>query len=255
MIISNKTAIIITGGASGMGFATAEWFAKKGAKVAIFDMNIELAKAMAKKIDAFAFECDVRSSESVEHAIAAAKEVHGPARVGISCAGIAPAARIVGKNGPMPLEDFRRVIEINLIGTFNVMRLIAANMTTLDPVTESGERGVIINTASVAAYEGQIGQSAYSASKGGVVSMGLPSAREFAQFGIRVNTIAPGIIGTPMMKAMPQEVQDSLAASVPFPKRLGYPQEYARLAEHIVENELINGTVIRLDGAIRMAPK
>lgn len=255
MIINEKTTVVITGGASGMGFATAEWFAKKGAKIAIFDTNIEQAKIMAQKIGALAVECDVRSSESVEHAIAAARAAHGPARVGISCAGVAPAARIVGKNGPMPLEDFKRVIEINLIGTFNVMRLLAADMTILDPLTESGERGIIINTASVAAYEGQIGQAAYSASKGGVVSMGLPSAREFAQFGIRVNTIAPGIIGTPMMKAMPQEVQDSLAASVPFPKRLGNPEEYARLAEHIVENELINGTVIRLDGAIRMAPK
>jgi NAD(P)-dependent dehydrogenase (short-subunit alcohol dehydrogenase family) len=161
----------------------------------------------------------------------------------------------VGKNGPMPLDDFKRVIEINLIGTFNVMRLLAADMASLEPVTESGERGVIINTASVAAYEGQIGQAAYSASKGGVVALGLPAAREFAQFGIRVNTIAPGIIGTPMMSAMPQAVQDSLAASIPFPKRLGNPEEYARLAEHIVENEFINGTVIRLDGAIRMAPK
>ncbi len=255
MIINENTTVVITGGASGMGFATAEWFTKKGAKVAIFDNNMDQATMMAEKIGALACECDVRSSESVEKAIAIARESHGPARVGISCAGIAPAGRIVGKNGPMPLDDFKRVIDINLIGTFNVMRLLAADMIPLDPVTDSGERGVIINTASVAAYEGQIGQAAYSASKGGVVSMGLPAARELAQFGIRVNTIAPGIIGTPMMQAMPQEVQDSLAASVPFPKRLGYPQEYARLAEHIVENELINGTVIRLDGAIRMAPK
>jgi NAD(P)-dependent dehydrogenase (short-subunit alcohol dehydrogenase family) len=255
MIIDGNLVVVVTGGASGMGFASAEWFAKKGAKVALFDTNIEQAQTMAKKIGAIAFECDVRSAESVEKAIASAREINGPARVGINCAGIAPAGRIVGKNGPMPLENFKRVIEINLIGTFNVMRLLAADMTTLEPVTESGERGVIINTASVAAYEGQIGQAAYSASKGGVVSMGLPSAREFAQFGIRVNTIAPGIIGTPMMTAMPQAVQDSLAASIPFPKRLGYPEEYARLAGHIVENELINGAVIRLDGAIRMAPK
>ncbi len=255
MIINEKTTVVITGGASGMGFASAEWFAKKGAKVAILDNNYEQAKIAAKKIGALAFECDVRSGESVENAITTARNEHGPARVGINCAGIAPAGRIVGKNGPMALEDFKRVIEINLIGTFNVMRLLAADMIPLESVTASGERGVIINTASVAAYEGQIGQSAYSASKGGVVSLGLPAAREFAQFGIRVNTIAPGIIGTPMMQAMPQEVQDSLAASIPFPKRLGYPEEYARLAEHIVENELINGTVIRLDGAIRMSPK
>lgn len=255
MIINDKTTVVITGGASGMGLATAEWFAKKGAKVAIFDNNFKQAKSVAQKIGALAFECDVRSSESVENAIAAARREQGVARVGINCAGICPAARVVGKNGPMPLDDFKRVIEINLIGTFNVMRLLAADMTSLEPVTESGERGVIINTASVAAYEGQIGQAAYSASKGGVVALGLPAARELAQFGIRVNTIAPGIIGTPMMSAMPEAVQDSLAASIPFPKRLGNPEEYARLAEHIVENEFINGTVIRLDGAIRMAPK
>lgn len=255
MIINEKTTVIITGAASGMGFATAEWFAKKGAKVAILDNNYEQAKLAAEKIGAIAFECDVRSAESVENAVAKAKEEQGSARIGISCAGIAPAGRIVGKNGPMPLENFKQVIDINLIGTFNVMRLLAADMIHLEPLTESGERGVIINTASVAAYEGQIGQAAYSASKGGVVAMGLPAARELAQFGIRVNTIAPGIIGTPMLRAMPQEVQDSLAASVPFPKRLGHPEEYARLAEHIVENEMINGTVIRLDGAIRMAPK
>lgn len=255
MIINEKIAVVITGGASGMGFATAEWFVKKGAKVTIFDTNYEKAKNMAQKIGAFALECDVRSSESVEKAIATAREKQGPARVGINCAGICPAARVVGKNGPMPLDDFKHVIDINLIGTFNVMRLLAADMTSLDPITDSGERGVIINTASIAAYEGQIGQAAYSASKGGVVAMGLPIARELAQFGIRVNTIAPGIIGTPMVSAMPQDVQDSLAASIPFPKRLGQPEEYARLAEHIVENEFINGTVIRLDGAIRMTPK
>lgn len=255
MIINNQTTVVITGGASGMGFATAEWFAKKYAKVAIFDTNYEQAQLVAEKIGALAFECDVRDAESVEKAIAGARNKQGPARIGISCAGICPAGRVVGKNGPMPLEDFKRVIDINLIGTFNVMRLLAADMIPLDPLTESGERGVIINTASVAAYEGQIGQTAYSASKGGVVSMALPAARELAQFGIRVNTIAPGIIATPMIRKMPQEVQDSLAASIPFPKRLGHPQEYAKLVGHIVENEMINAEVIRLDGAIRMAAK
>lgn len=255
MIINHQTTVVITGGASGMGFATAKWFAEKGAKVAILDNNYEQAKIAAEQIGAIAFECDVRDAQSVEQAVAAAKAQQGPARVGISCAGICPAARVVGKNGPMGLEDFKRVIDINLVGTFNVLRLLAADMIPLESVTESGERGVIINTASVAAYEGQIGQAAYSASKGGVVSMALPIARELAQFGIRVNTIAPGIIGTPMIKAMPQEVQDSLAASIPFPKRLGHPEEYARLAGHIVENEMINAEIIRLDGAIRMAPK
>lgn len=255
MIINEKTTVVITGGASGMGLATARWFAKKGAKVAILDNNYTQAKIAAEKIGALAIECDVSHADSLEAAIAKARTHHGAARVGISCAGICPAARVVGKNGPMPLEDFKRVININLVGTFNLMRLLANNMIPLEPVTKSGERGVIINTASVAAYEGQIGQTAYSASKGGVVSMGLPAARELAQFGIRVNTIAPGIIGTPMILAMPQPVQDSLAASIPFPKRLGNPDEYARLVGHIVQNEMINGTVIRLDGAIRMAPK
>jgi len=255
MNITSKTTVVITGGASGMGLATVEWFAQKGAKIAILDSNIALAQEVASRVGAIAFECDVRDAYSVEQAIAQAREAHGSARIGVSCAGICPASRIVGKTGPMPLEDFKRVIDINLVGTFNVMRLLSADMIPLDPVTESGERGVIINTASVAAYEGQIGQTAYSASKGGVISMALPAARELAQFGIRVNTIAPGIMGTPMVTAMPQAVQDSLAASVPFPKRLGHPEEFARLVGHIVENEMINAEVIRLDGAIRMAPR
>jgi len=255
MKIDSSIAAVVTGGASGMGAAAAEWLTQKGVKVAILDNQYEAAKAFADKIGALAFACDVRDTDSVESSIAKAKKALGPARIGINCAGIAPAARIVGKNGPMPLDAFRKVIDINLIGSFNVMRILAANMTTLEPVTASGERGVIINTASIAAYEGQIGQAAYSASKGGVVAMTLPAAREFAQFGIRVNTIAPGIIGTPMMRSMPQDIQDSLASSIPFPKRMGYPEEFAMLAAHIIENEMINGSVIRLDGALRMPPK
>jgi NAD(P)-dependent dehydrogenase (short-subunit alcohol dehydrogenase family) len=190
----------------------------------------------------------------MESAVARISGELGVARLLVNCAGIAPAARIVGRDGPMDLDAFRKVIEVNLIGTFNSMRCAAAAMMALDPVTESGERGVIVSTASVAAFEGQIGQAAYSASKGGVVGLTLPAAREFSKFGIRVVTIAPGLIGTPMLLGMPREVQDSLAASVPFPKRFGDPEEYARLVEHIATNEMLNGEVIRLDGAIRMQP-
>lgn len=248
-------AVIISGAASGMGAATARHFAKLGAKVALLDVNYEAAHAVAQEIRGYAIACDVTSGEQIEQAVQAAYEVNGPVRICVSCAGIAPAKRIVGREGPMPLADFNKVIAINLIGTFNLLRCAAAQMMQQAAVNETGERGVIINTASVAAYEGQIGQAAYSASKGGVVAMTLPAAREFAQFGIRVNTIAPGLIATPMLLGMPQEVQDSLAASVPFPKRLGRPEEFAALAAHIVANEMINGEVIRLDGAIRMQPK
>jgi NAD(P)-dependent dehydrogenase (short-subunit alcohol dehydrogenase family) len=198
--------------------------------------------------------CDVADAASMESAVARISGELGVARLLVNCAGIAPAARIVGRDGPMDLDAFRKVIEVNLIGTFNSMRCAAAAMMALDPVTESGERGVIVSTASVAAFEGQIGQAAYSASKGGVVGLTLPAAREFSKFGIRVVTIAPGLIGTPMLLGMPREVQDSLAASVPFPKRFGDPEEYARLVEHIATNEMLNGEVIRLDGAIRMQP-
>ena len=256
MKITSDISVVVTGGASGMGFTVASLFATLGAKVAIFDNNIDAARHKACLFpNMLAFECDVRYDTSVQAAIKAAKEVQGTARIVINCAGIAPAGRVVGKEGPLPLEAFQKVIDINLVGSFNVMRLLAAHIIPLEPVTDSGERGVIINTASVAAYEGQIGQAAYSASKGGIVAMTLPVARELAQFGIRVNTIAPGIIETPMMTAMPQAVQDSLAAAIPFPKRLGHPEEYAQLVKHIVENEFINGTVIRLDGGLRMAPK
>jgi NAD(P)-dependent dehydrogenase (short-subunit alcohol dehydrogenase family) len=250
----NGHAALVTGGGSGLGRATAERLAALGAKVALLDINGDAVKAAAEKIGGVGIACDVTSADNMAAAIAEARAKNGPARILVSCAGIGPAQRIVGRDGPQPLDDFARVISINLIGTFNAMRLAAADMQPLDPL-DDGERGVIISTASVAAYDGQIGQAAYSASKGGVVAMTLPAAREFAQFGIRVMTIAPGIFSTPMMAGMPQQVQDSLAASIPFPKVLGKPEQYADLALHIVQNHYLNGEVIRLDGAIRMAPK
>ena len=247
-------AALVTGGASGLGAATARALARAGAKVAVLDVNADAAAAVAKEIGGLAVACDVADAKSAEAAVAKAKSAHGAARVLINCAGIGPAQRIVGREGPMPLEAFKRVIDINLIGSFNLMRLAAADMSALPPL-EDGERGVIISTASVAAYEGQIGQAAYSASKGGIVALTLPAAREFARSGIRVNAIAPGLFQTPMMAGLPQAAQDSLAASVPFPPRLGRPEEYARLAMDIIANPMINGATIRLDGALRMAPR
>jgi NAD(P)-dependent dehydrogenase (short-subunit alcohol dehydrogenase family) len=228
--------------------------ATAGAKVTLLDVNMQAANAVAKEIGGIAISCDVSDAGSAENAIAAAREAQGPARVLVNCAGIGPAERIVSRNGPMPLENFRRVIEINLIGTFNLTRLAAADMVGLEPM-EDNERGVIISTASVAAFEGQIGQAAYSASKGGVHALTIVGAREFARSGIRVNTIAPGLFRTPMLLGMPQEVQDSLAASVPYPSRFGLPEEYAKLAISILDNVMLNGETIRLDGAIRMAPR
>jgi NAD(P)-dependent dehydrogenase (short-subunit alcohol dehydrogenase family) len=247
-------AAIVTGGASGLGAATARALAAAGAKVAVLDINKAAAETVAKEIGGIAVACDVADSSSAVAAIKAASDTHGPARVLVNCAGIGPAKRIVGRDGPMPLEDYERVIKINLIGTFNMMRLAAAAMQPLAPFAD-GERGVIVSTASVAAFEGQIGQSAYSSSKGGVAALTLPAAREFAQWGVRVLAIAPGIFGTPMLKALPQEAQDSLGASVPFPKRLGEPAEFAALVLHIVGNGYLNGEVIRIDGALRMAPR
>jgi NAD(P)-dependent dehydrogenase (short-subunit alcohol dehydrogenase family) len=239
---------LVTGGSSGMGKACVQALCKRGIKVVVWD------KALSGEGD-LAFQCDVSSSEAVELALKQTISQLGVPRICINCAGIAPSARIVGKQGAMSLDAFTQVININLVGTFNVMRVVAKAMMTLEPLSESSERGVIINTASIAAYEGQVGQIAYSASKGGVVSMTLPAARELAQFGIRVNTIAPGLIATPMLLTMPQEVQDGLMATVPFPKRFGQPDEFASLAIHIIENTMINGEVIRLDGALRMQPR
>lgn len=250
-----NTAIIITGGASGMGAATARLLSKQGAKVALLDSNKEAAEKIAIEIHGQAVYCDVTQAESVESAIATAEKHHGRARICINCAGIAHSRRMVNQQGPMPLDEFRRVIDINLIGTFNVMRIAAAAMIPLPVVEGSEERGVIINTASVAAFEGQIGQTAYSASKGGIVSLTLAAARELAQFGIRVMTIAPGLVDTPMFDKLSTEAKASLASSVPFPKRLARPEEYAFLVQHIIENAMLNGEVIRLDGALRMQAK
>jgi len=252
MDVSGQAALV-TGGGSGMGAETARHLAAAGAKVALLDVDIEGATAVAEEIGGLALSCDVADAASAEAAVAAAGEAHGAARVLINCAGIAPPGRIVGREGPMPLDDFARVIKVNLIGTFNMMRLAAAGMQGLDPL-DDGERGVIVSTASVAAYEGQIGQAAYASSKGGVVSLTLPAARELARSGIRVLAVAPGLIGTPMLLALPEDVRDGLAGSVPFPKRFGQPAEFSRLIMHIIGNVMLNGEVIRLDGALRMAP-
>jgi len=247
-------AAIVSGGGSGLGAETARHLARAGAKVAVLDVQADAAAKVAAEFGGLGLACDVSDAKSVEDALAKARAQHGPARVAVCCAGIAPAARIVGKEGPMALSDFERVVRVNLIGTFNVMRVAAADMTALPPL-EDNERGIVVMTASVAAYEGQVGQSAYAASKGGVVALTLPAAREFARSGIRVMTIAPGLIGTPLLLNMPKPVQDSLAATVPFPNRFGRPDEYARLVMHFIENVQLNGEVVRLDGAMRMQAK
>ena len=248
-------AALVTGGASGLGAQTARALAARGAKVAVLDRNAEGAKALAAEFGGIGIGCDITSPDSVTEALAAARAVHGPARILMNIAGIGSAKRVVGKDGSAaPLEDFRRVIEVNLIGTYNMTRLAVAEMVKLEPL-QDGERGVVVCTASVAAFDGQVGQQAYSASKGGVVAMTLPMARDLAQFGVRVVTIAPGLFLTPLMAELPLPVQESLAASIPFPKRLGKPEEFAHLAASIVENMALNGEVIRLDGALRMAPR
>jgi NAD(P)-dependent dehydrogenase (short-subunit alcohol dehydrogenase family) len=244
---------LVTGAASGLGEATARALSEAGARVALFDMNREAIDALAADIGGLPVACDVGDEASTEAAVAAAREAHGPARIAISCAGVAPPAKIVGRDGPQPLDQFAKVIQVNLVGTFNVMRLAAADMQALEPL-ETGERGVIINTASIAAFEGQIGQAAYAASKGGVVSMTLPAAREFSRFGIRVLTIAPGTFSTPMLQGLPEAAQQALGAAVPFPSRLGDPAEFASLVLHMIGNVMMNGEVVRLDGALRMPP-
>ncbi len=254
MELKNKTALI-TGGASGMGAATARRLAEKGMRIAILDNNPQSGEQIAKEISGIYLTADVSDDASVKTAIDGLIKELGDIHVCLNCAGIAPSARIVGRNGPMAMENFQKVIQINLVGTFNVMRYAAARMIQQNPVNTEGERGVIINTASIAAYEGQLGQAAYSASKGGVTAMTLPAAREFGQWGIRVMCIAPGIIATPMMASMPPEVNTSLAEAVIFPKRLGEPEEYAKLVEHIIENSYLNGSIIRLDGGMRMGAK
>lgn len=245
---------VVTGGASGLGAAVARRLADEGAKVVIFDMNEAGGVALAGEIGAGFRKVDVTDEASVDAALASAGAEFGVARVLVNCAGIAPPAKVLTREGaPQPLADFARIVNVNLIGTFNVISKFAARLHRADPLGE--ERGVIVNTASVAAFEGQIGQAAYAASKGGVVAMALPIARELARFGIRVNTIAPGIFLTPMLESLPPEAQESLGQQVPFPSRLGKPSEFADLVAAIVANPMLNGEVIRLDGAIRMAPK
>jgi len=244
---------IVTGGGSGLGAGTARALAEAGAKVAVLDINKAAADEIAAEIGGVAVQCDVSNAAEGEAAIAAAREVHGPVAICINCAGIGTSGRIVGRDGPMNLDQFARVININLIGTFNIMRLAAADMITRE-ANGGGERGIVVNTASVAAYEGQIGQAAYSASKGGVVGMTLPAAREFARNGIRVLAIAPGLFATPMLMSLPENVQESLASTLPFPSRFGTPAEYASLVMHMVSNPIMNGEVVRLDSAIRLAP-
>jgi NAD(P)-dependent dehydrogenase (short-subunit alcohol dehydrogenase family) len=245
---------LVTGGGSGLGAATAEALARAGCKVAVADINFANAEAVAARISGIAVACDVIDAASAEAAVAQAASAHGAARIVVNCAGIGTPGRIVGRDGPLPLENFSRVINVNLIGTFNMLRLAATAMSKLDPL-EEGERGVIVNTASVAAYEGQIGQAAYAASKAGVVGLTLPAARELARFGIRVVTIAPGLFVTPMLSVVPEDVRLALGAAIPYPPRLGKPSEYADLVLHIATNRFLNGETIRLDGALRMAPK
>jgi NAD(P)-dependent dehydrogenase (short-subunit alcohol dehydrogenase family) len=253
MDIRNQTAIV-TGGASGLGAATAKALAVAGAKVVILDTNIELAQHSALEFNTLYIKCDVSNEDSVEQALSILKERFGLPRVLVNCAGIGGSARIVGKNGPLSLDEFEKVIRVNLVGTFNMIRLVAAEIVRTEPLDDQ-ERGVIIATSSVAAFEGQIGQAAYAASKGGITSLTLPAAREFAQFGIRVNTIAPGLFMTPLLHGLSEEAQKSLAASIPFPKRLGGAEEFADLVLHLIKNRYINGEVIRIDGAMRMQPK
>ena len=245
---------IVTGGASGLGNATARMLADAGAKVSIFDLNEEIGQKAAQELGGAYFKVNVADDESVSEGLNRAFEHHGTARILVNCAGVAPAVKTVGKeNVPHALDVYRRTIEVNLIGTFNMISKVAAQLAAAEEI--EGERGVIVNTASVAAFDGQIGQAAYSSSKGGVVAMTLPVARDLAQFKIRVMTIAPGIFLTPMLESFPQNVQDALGAQVPHPSRLGKPSEYAQLVESIIRNPMLNGEVIRLDGAIRMAPR
>jgi NAD(P)-dependent dehydrogenase (short-subunit alcohol dehydrogenase family) len=251
----NGVAAIVTGGASGLGAAVARSLAKAGAKVALFDRQLSAAETLARDIFGVACECDVTDEASVQAAISKATKAHGTARIVVNCAGILGAGRILSRDGPMKQDFFEQVMRVNVAGTFNVMRLAALAMSTETEMGAAKERGIIINTASIAAYEGQIGQAAYAASKGAIVSLTLPAAREFAKFGIRVNAIAPGPVDTPMVAGMPDDVRASLEATIPFPARLIKPEEFASLVQHLISNVAINGEVIRLDGALRMGPK
>ncbi len=254
MHIQNQIALV-TGGRSGMGRATAEHLISLGAKVALVDIALEVAD-VAKDIGAIGYTADVADEKSISDVLDKIEKEFGACpRIVVNCAGICPASRTVGRDGPHPLDLFEKTLRVNLIGSFNVLRLAAERMSKASALNDDDERGVIINTASVAAYEGQIGQAAYSASKGGIVGMTLPIARELSKMGIRIATIAPGIMETPMITQMSEEVQDSLKSTMLFPKRLGKPEEFAKLAAHICENMMINGETIRLDGALRLAPR
>ena len=252
MDISGQAAIV-TGGASGLGAATAGMLVKAGARVAILDIDMAAAGRTASEIGAVAVACDVTSAKGAETSIDEAAEHIGPARLLVNCAGIGTAERIVGRNGPQPLENYARCMEINVIGSFNMLRLAAYRMSRLDPLDNDGERGVIVNTSSVAAYDGQVGQAAYSSSKGAIAGLTLPAARELARFGVRVIAIAPGVFETPMLRGLPQPAQEALERATPFPARLGTADEYADLVMCILGNKMLNGEVIRLDGALRLA--
>ncbi|MBF0166363.1 MAG: SDR family NAD(P)-dependent oxidoreductase [Alphaproteobacteria bacterium] len=247
-------AAIVTGGASGLGEGTARALAKAGAKVTVIDLKAEAAQQVASEIGGLGIGCDITEAAATEAAFAQARDKHGPARILINCAGVATGARIISREGPASLEGFARTVSINLVGTFNTMRLAAWDMSTLEPLADN-ERGVIVNTTSIAAFEGQIGQCAYSSSKSGVAALTLPAARELSKFGVRVLCIAPGLFATPMMFGLPQEVQDSLGSKTPFPQRLGRPQEFASLVMAMLDNVMLNGEVVRLDGAVRLEPK
>lgn len=246
---------VVTGAGSGMGETTARALSQKGAKVALWDMNFEAAQKIAKDIGGTAIECDVTKEDSVLDALVETYKAHGTPRVIVNCAGILIGARLCGRDGPADLDHFQKTLNVNVIGTYNVMRLCANEMIKLDTVTDSKERGVIVNTASIAAFEGQIGQAAYSASKGAIVSMTLPAARELGKFGVRVMTIAPGAVETPMMADVKDEYREKIEDAIPFPSRMAKPEEFASLALHIVENEYLNGETIRLDGAVRLSAK
>jgi NAD(P)-dependent dehydrogenase (short-subunit alcohol dehydrogenase family) len=248
-------AAVVTGAGSGLGEAVARELARLGAKVTVLDVNADGAARVAADIGGLGLRCDITNTDQVNAALDQAEAAHGPARILMNIAGIGGAKRVISRDGsPAPLEDFERTVRVNLIGTYNMVRLNAARIAKLEPL-EDGERGVMVCTASVAAFDGQIGQEAYAASKGGIVGMTLPLARDMAQWGIRICTIAPGLFLTPLMRELPAEVQAGLASSIPFPKRLGKPEEFASLAAHIVTNTHLNGETIRLDGALRMAPR
>ena len=254
MRIEGSSAIVV-GGASGLGAATVRRLHAAGAVVTIADVNAEKGQALASELGSEFLACDVREEAQVQAAVERAAAAEGGLRIAVCCAGTGWAQKVAGSKGPHPLMPFETILQINLIGTFNVLRLAAAAMIANEPLGDDGERGVCVNTASIAAYDGQVGQIAYSASKGGIVGMTLPAARDLAQYGIRVCTIAPGLFDTPLLAALPEEARQKLGAGIPYPQRLGKPEEYAHLACHIVENVMLNGEVIRLDGALRMPPR